>query len=159
MEEIFRITDRITVLRDGRKVATERTADLSMNRVIDLIVGQAMEGAFEWRERQVDRTVAPLLEVRGLRAGAKVRDVSFALYPGEILGIAGLMGSGRTELARAIFGIDRLDAGEIAVHGRQVDIRSPDDAIAAGISLVPEDRRVQGWSSTTASKTTSSCRC
>jgi ribose transport system ATP-binding protein len=144
MEEIFRITDRITVLRDGRKVATERTADLSMNRVIDLIVGQAMEGAFEWRERQVDRTVAPLLEVRGLRSGAKVRDVSFALYPGEILGIAGLMGSGRTELARAIFGIDRLDAGEIAVRGRQVDIRSPDDAIAAGISLVPEDRRVQG---------------
>ena len=144
MEEIFRITDRITVLRDGRKVATERTADLSMGRVIDLIVGQAMEGAFEWRERQVDRAVAPLLEVRGLRAGAKVRDVSFALYPGEILGIAGLMGSGRTELARAIFGIDRLDAGEIAVRGRQVDIRSPDDAIAAGISLVPEDRRVQG---------------
>ena len=144
MEEIFQITDRITVLRDGRVVITEKTANLSMDRVIELIVGQTMEGAFEWRERTVDRTVAPLLEVRGLRAGPKVRDISFALYPGEILGIAGLMGSGRTELARAIFGIDRVDAGEIVVRGRLASIRGPEDAIAAGISLVPEDRRSQG---------------
>jgi ribose transport system ATP-binding protein len=92
----------------------------------------------------VDRTAAPLLEVRDVTAGAKVRGVSFELYPGEILGIAGLMGSGRSELARALFGIDRIDRGQIWVHGREVKIRRPDDAIRYGISLVPEDRRLQG---------------
>ncbi len=144
MDEIFRITDRITVLRDGRNVLTASTADLTMERVIEQIVGQAMERSFAWQERQVDRSGAPLLEVANLSAGGKVHDVSFDLYPGEILGVAGLMGSGRTELARAIFGIDRIDGGEIRVRGRRVTIRSPQDAVAAGISLVPEDRRLQG---------------
>jgi len=110
MEEIFQTTDRVTVLRDGRWISTEPTSQLTMERVIDDIVGKTMEGAFAWQERQVERTGTPLLEVRGLSAGGRVRDVSFSLYPGEILGIAGLMGSGRTELARAIFGIDRIDA-------------------------------------------------
>ncbi len=144
MEEIFRITDRITVLRDGQRIVTEQTSNLTMQQVIDHIVGQTMEQAFAWRERQIDRGVAPLLEVRGITAGHRVRGVSFSLYPGEILGIAGLMGSGRTELARALFGIDQIEAGEILVRGRRVDIRSPEDAIAAGFSLVPEDRRLQG---------------
>jgi ribose transport system ATP-binding protein len=144
MEEIFRIADRITVLRDGRHIVTEETRNLTMPRLVDHIVGQAMERAFEWQERVVDRTAAALLEVRDVTAGAKVRGVSFELYPGEILGIAGLMGSGRTELARALFGIDRIDRGQIWVHGREVKIRRPDDAIRYGISLVPEDRRLQG---------------
>ena len=144
MDEIFRITDRITVLRDGRHILTEDTASLTMNRVIDAIVGKAMERAFEWRERSVDRSVAPLLQVRNLSAGKRVQDVSFDLYPGEILGLAGLMGSGRTELARAIFGIDRIDKGQILLRGERVDIGNPDEAITAGVSLVPEDRRIQG---------------
>jgi ribose transport system ATP-binding protein len=144
MEEIFRIADRITVLRDGRHIVTEETRNLTMPRLVDHIVGQAMERAFEWQERVVDRTAAALLEVRDVTAGAKVRGVSFELYPGEILGIAGLMGSGRSELARALFGIDRIDRGQIWVHGREVKIRRPDDAIRYGISLVPEDRRLQG---------------
>jgi ribose transport system ATP-binding protein len=144
MDEIFRITDRITVLRDGRHILTEDTASLTMNQVIDAIVGQAMEQAFEWRERFVDRSVAPLLQVRNLCAGNRVQDVSFDLYPGEILGLAGLMGSGRTELARAIFGIDRVDRGEVLIRGRRVDIGNPEEAISAGVSLVPEDRRIQG---------------
>jgi ribose transport system ATP-binding protein len=144
MEEIFLITDRITVLRDGRHILTTGTADLTMAAIIDAIVGRSMEQAFEWHERAVDRTVAPLLEVRDLSARGEIHDISFDLYPGEILGVAGLMGSGRTEMARAIFGIDAREQGEIIVHGRTVDIRSPDDAIAAGISLVPEDRRSQG---------------
>jgi ribose transport system ATP-binding protein len=144
MDEIFRITDRITVLRDGRHVLTEDTAALTMNQVIDAIVGQSMEHAFEWRERFVDRSVAPLLQVRSLSAGRRVQDVSFDLYPGEILGLAGLMGSGRTELARAIFGIDRVDTGEILIRGERVAIGNPEEAISAGVSLVPEDRRIQG---------------
>ncbi|MDF2758489.1 MAG: monosaccharide transporter ATP-binding protein family [Thermomicrobiales bacterium] len=144
MDEIFRITDRITVLRDGRHILTEDTALLTMNQVIDAIVGQAMEQAFEWRERFVDRSVAPLLQVRNLCAGNRVQDVSFDLYPGEILGLAGLMGSGRTELARAIFGIDRVNRGEVLIRGQRVDIGNPEEAISAGVSLVPEDRRIQG---------------
>jgi ribose transport system ATP-binding protein len=144
MEEIFRITDRITVLRDGRHILTADTADLTMGAVIDAIVGRSMEQAFEWHERVVDRTIEPLLEVRDLSARGEIHDISFDLYSGEILGVAGLMGSGRTEMARAIFGIDARERGEIRVHGKAVDIRSPDDAIAAGISLVPEDRRSQG---------------
>src|ERR671910_463479 len=144
MDEIFRITDRITVLRDGHHVLTEDTAALTMNQVIDAIVGKTMEQAFEWQERSVDRSVAPLLQVRNLSAGKRVQDVSFDLYPGEILGLAGLMGSGRTELARAIFGIDRIDRGEILIRGERADIGNPEEAIAAGVSLVPEDRRIQG---------------
>ena len=144
MDEIFRITDRITVLRDGRRILTADTAGVTMNQVIDAIVGQTMEQAFEWQERTVDRSVAPLLEVRNLTVRGHLQDVSFDLYPGEIMGLAGLMGSGRTELARAIFGIDRVDAGEIRIRGQRVAIGSPEDAIAAGISLVPEDRRTQG---------------
>jgi ribose transport system ATP-binding protein len=144
MDEIFRITDRITVLRDGRHILTEDTAALTMNQVIDAIVGQSMEQAFEWQERSVDRSVAPLLQVRNLSAGSRVQDISFDLYPGEILGLAGLMGSGRTELAQAIFGIDHVDKGEILIRGQRVDIGNPEEAIIAGVSLVPEDRRTQG---------------
>jgi ribose transport system ATP-binding protein len=115
-----------------------------MNQVIDAIVGQSMEQAFEWQERRVDRSVPPLLQVRDLSTGTRVHDVSFDLYPGEILGLAGLMGSGRTEVARAIFGIDRVEKGEILIRGELVRIDSPEAAIDAGLSLVPEDRRIQG---------------
>src|SRR3954451_6804003 len=144
MEEIFQITDRVTVLRDGRKISTTPTAELTMQRVIDDIVGRTMESAFVWQERQVDRSGMPLLEVRGLTAGGRVQDISFDLYPGEMLGVAGLMGSGRTELARALFGIDRIESGEVRIRGQRVHIHVPDDAIAAGFSLIPEDRRSQG---------------
>lgn len=144
MEEIFRITDRITVLRDGRLVGTEATSRATMSKVIDDIVGKTMESAFAWQERQVTRDGPPLLSVRGLSAGASVRDITFDLYPGEILGVAGLMGSGRTELARALFGIDPIEAGEVLIRGKQAAINDPDDAIDAGIALVPEDRRSQG---------------
>jgi ribose transport system ATP-binding protein len=144
MEEIFRITDRITVLRDGRHVSTESTSQVTMAHVIDDIVGKTMESAFAWQERQVTREGVPLLSVRGLTAGARVRDITFDLYPGEILGVAGLMGSGRTELARALFGIDQIDSGEVLIRGKRASIKVPDDAIDAGLALVPEDRRSQG---------------
>jgi ribose transport system ATP-binding protein len=144
MEEIFRITDRITVLRDGRLVSTEETSRVTMDKVIDDIVGKTMESAFAWQERQVTRDGPPLLSVHGLTTRTGVRDITFDLYPGEILGIAGLMGSGRTELARALFGIDPIDGGEVLIRGKQATIHVPDDAIDAGIALVPEDRRSQG---------------
>jgi ribose transport system ATP-binding protein len=144
MEEIFRVADRVTVLRDGRLAITAPVADITLDQVIEQIVGKKMEQSFVWKERRVDRSGTPLLEVIGLASGRRVHDVSFKLYAGEILGLAGLMGSGRTELARALFGIDRISAGTVKVRGLDVTIRTPDDALAAGISLVPEDRRLQG---------------
>jgi ribose transport system ATP-binding protein len=144
LEEIFQVADRVTVLRNGENVVTKEIAGLDLDKLIDYIVGQQMEQAFEWKERRVEQSGAPLLEVRSLTASGRFRDVSFRLYPGEILGIAGLMGSGRTEIARALFGIDSIEAGEIRIRERPVNIRSTQDAMAAGISLIPEDRRLQG---------------
>ena len=146
MEEIYQIADRLTVLRDGRLVITEEAARLPMRELIEHIIGGKMEQAFEWKERQVNYDSTPLLEVRHLRRGRRLQDVSFKLYPGEILGLAGLMGSGRTELARALFGIDPVESGEILVRGQPVTIRSPKTALNpdVGICLIPEDRRNQG---------------
>lgn len=144
MEEIFQIADRVTVMRDGEIVVTANCSELTINQVIENIVGRSMEQAFAWRERTVTRVGTPLLELQGLRAGQRVNGVSLQLHKGEILGIAGLMGSGRTELLRALFGIDPIDSGHIRINGLPVTIRSPQDALAAGICLVPEDRRAQG---------------
>ncbi len=144
MEEIYRVADRLTVLRDGRLVIAADAAQVSMDQLIEQIIGGKMEGAFAWKQRALTLAGTPLLEVRNLRRGRRLRDVSFSIFPGEILGIAGLMGSGRTELARALFGIDPAEAGEIYVNGKQVTIRSPQDALAHKICLIPEDRRAQG---------------
>jgi ribose transport system ATP-binding protein len=146
MEEIFEVCDRITVLRDGRVVLTEELAKLTMEQAINQIVGRKLEQAMEWKEREVpaDPDADVLLEVRSLTSGTKLRGIDLQLRKGEVLGLAGLMGSGRTEFARAIFGIDDIDSGEILLRGRPIDIGSPQDAIAAGIALIPEDRRAQG---------------
>lgn len=144
MEEIFQIADRITVMRDGQRVMTEVVANLTIDQVIEQIIGQKVEQTLEWKDRKVRRDTVPLLEVENLSAVDRVRNISFSLYPGEILGLAGLMGSGRTELARALFGINRITNGTVRVSEKQVTIRTPDDAIAAKICLIPEDRRVQG---------------
>jgi ribose transport system ATP-binding protein len=144
MDEIHRIADRITILRDGALVVTAPLAELTSEKIIEHIVGRRLEGTMTWHERAVDRSGQPLLEVEGLRSGSRVRDVSLRLYPGEILGLAGLMGSGRTELTRALFGIDKIEAGAITVRGKAMRLRGPRSAIARGIALVPEDRRAQG---------------
>lgn len=144
MDEIFEICDRITILRDGKLVATERCADTTLEAVIGHIVGTDMSKAFEWKERTYATDVTPVLQVKGLHAGTKVKDVSFSIYPGEILGVAGLMGSGRSEMARAIFGIDAKDSGEVLIHGKPQTIKGAPDAVKAGLALIPEDRRVQG---------------
>lgn len=144
MEEVFEIADRITVLRDGRRVITIPVADLTLPQLVEHIVGGGAEHALVWRGREVDRSQEPLLAVRHLEVGPRVRDVSFELYRGEILGIAGLMGSGRTEIARALFAADTIDGGEVILNGRPLRAKRPSEAIDIGIALVPEDRRTQG---------------
>jgi ribose transport system ATP-binding protein len=145
MEEVYRICDRITVLRDGGVVLSEPVADLAPEQIVAAIVGREVD-ALEWVERpsrdgNVDE---PLLEVRNLTAANGVNDVSFRLHAGEILGLAGLMGSGRTELVKLIFGVDRPTSGEVLLRGAPAGITNPRIAIAKGIALVPEDRRLQG---------------
>lgn len=144
MDEIFRICDRITILRDGRKITTEVIKETTLDTVIQHIVGAEFDKLFEWVERDVPTNVPPVFEIRNVKAGTKVDDVSLKIQPGEIVGIAGLMGSGRTELLRTIFGIDPMDSGEIYVNGKKRNIRSARHAIDAGIALIPEDRRLQG---------------
>jgi ribose transport system ATP-binding protein len=143
MEEVYRIADRITILRDGRNLLTQRLTDVTPEQIVEGIVGQQIEGmAYQERSSSAEREV--LLEASGLTAGSRVQNVSFTLHRGEIIGLAGLMGSGRTELARCLFGIDKLDSGEVRVRGERVDLSDPRQAIKAGLALIPEDRRAQG---------------
>jgi ribose transport system ATP-binding protein len=145
MDEVYRLADRITILRDGRHLLTEPLTVVTPEQIVEGIVGKKIEGQLAYRARgHVAHDAAPLLEVRGLNAGHRVRDVSFTLRPGEILGLAGLMGSGRTELARALFGIDKVDSGEVLLRGTKVTLATPQQAINAGVALIPEDRRAQG---------------
>ncbi|WP_156183154.1 sugar ABC transporter ATP-binding protein [Mesobacillus campisalis] len=143
MDEIFEICDRITILRDGRYITTETCSDTDLDKVIQHIVGMEFDQAFEWKERPYATDVPPIFEVKNLNAG-KVRNINLTIQPGEIVGIAGLMGSGRTELLRSLFGIDHIDSGEILVNGQQKKIKEPRNAIDAGLALIPEDRRMQG---------------
>jgi ribose transport system ATP-binding protein len=147
MDEIYRIADRITVLRDGRHVLTDDLAALTPTQVIAAIVGRSIDTRLEERETQ-QHEGAPILQVKNLWSGSRVRDVSFTLHRGEILGLAGLMGSGRTELARVLFGVDRLDSGTIEIDDVPVTISHPSEAIEHGLALVPEDRRLQGLAMT-----------
>ena len=139
MDELQQIADRVTVMRDGRCIGTVPMAGTPVDTIIHMMVGRQL-AAFQ--RPQVDSARNEIaLEVRGLRRGQAIRDVSFQLRRGEILGFAGLMGAGRTEVARAIFGADPLEAGEIFVHGKPVRIRSPKDAVAHGIGYLSEDRK------------------
>ena len=144
LEEVLQIADRVTVLRDGRVVVTQSAKGLTTARAIELIVGRKVEETMRWRPRSIPADAPPLLEVRDLVAGPRVRGVTFDLKAGEIVGLAGLMGSGRTELAHALFGIERIESGTVRVRGKLVKLRGSDAAIEAGIALIPEDRRVQG---------------
>jgi ribose transport system ATP-binding protein len=143
MEEIRRIADRITVLRDGKVMATRPAGELSLGEVVRLMVGRDLGEA---RLARKSKTGSPALRVAGLRRGALVRDVSFELRTGEILGFAGLMGSGRTETMRAIFGADRPETGQVFIGDAPTPavIRSPRDAVRQGIALLTEDRKAQG---------------
>jgi inositol transport system ATP-binding protein len=150
LEEVMQICDRYTVLRDGRLVGSGSIADATIDGIIRLIVGRQVNALFARREK---RTAVGdvVLRVEGLsrRGNAQdqnatvLDDVGLEVHRGEILGIAGLVGAGRTEMARAVFGADRFDSGRVTIDGRAVQIRSPQDAIRHGIGLVPEDRKQQ----------------
>ena len=141
MNEVERIGHRVSVLRDGRRIGTYNTKDVTIDELIRLMVGRKVGDHFPRRRGALGDEV---LRVSGLGRQGALHDVGFHLRRGEILGISGLLGAGRTELARALFGADRSDRGTIVVKGRMALVRSPADGIKAGVGLLPEDRKTQG---------------
>ncbi|NLI59675.1 MAG: sugar ABC transporter ATP-binding protein [Clostridium sp.] len=142
MEEIFKVADRVTVLRDGCMVGSRNIEETDVDELIRLMVGREMRDMYP--KEEVPISDEEVLRVEGLSRGNAVRNVSFSVRKGEILGLGGLVGAGRSEVARLLCGIDQKDAGEIYLEGKRVDIRSSGDAVKAGIALIPEDRRVEG---------------
>jgi ribose transport system ATP-binding protein len=140
LDEIHRIANRVTVLRDGERVDTRPIADVTKQQIIGMMVGRVIYEQPKMRSN-VPHDAPVVLRVNRLNAGALVKNVSFELRKGEILGISGLMGSGRTETARAVFGADEVQSGTIEVRGRRVAIRSPEHAVANGIGYLSEDRK------------------
>ncbi len=149
LEEVMEICDRITVLRDGHNAGEADVKDIGIPDIIRMMVGRAVDDLYAGQHKQHTRQAA--LSVHGITrrgnaqdaAAIVLNDISFEVYKGEILGLAGLVGAGRTEIARAIFGADPYDSGEVRVEGQSVRIKSPEDAIRHGIGLVPEDRKQQ----------------
>ncbi|MBR6766879.1 MAG: sugar ABC transporter ATP-binding protein, partial [Clostridia bacterium] len=143
MDEIKVITDRVTVMRDGGYVGTLITKECTKDDIINMMVGRVI-----YEDPKTASTVAKdapvVLKVEHLNAGRMVKDVSFELHKGEILGFSGLMGAGRTETARALFGADPKESGDIYVNGKKVDIHSPEDAVKCGIGYLSEDRKRYG---------------
>ena len=141
LEEVFEVADRITVLRDGERVDTVRRDSVDQNDLIRMMVGRSVEEIYPRREaRQGEK----IFTVEGLRREGEFQDVSFSIRRGEVVGMFGLVGSGRTALARSIFGAEPASSGEIILEGRRLRLRSPRDAVNAGISLVTEDRKRDG---------------
>ena len=142
MEEIYALADRISVLRDGQYIGSLTRDEISPQRLVQMMVGRPMEDFYE-HQRQMNPGPS-VLEVRNLNDGRKVESASFELHAGEILGLAGLVGAGRTEICRLIFGADSKVSGEVFLNGKKLNINTPSDAIDAGIGYVPEDRKDQG---------------
>ena len=145
MNELEELADRITVLRDGKLVDTRDFADVTMNQVVEMMVGRETSlFSGDGRPKPDYSKLKKVLEVRHLSQGGRFRDISFDLYAGEVLGISGLIGAGRSELMRILFGVDRYDGGQILLDGREIKIRCVRDAMDAGIVMVPESRQLQG---------------
>ena len=141
LEEVMELGDRLTVFKDGKFVATKKVSDVTMEEIISLMVGREIDKS-GWGKSYASEEV--LLSVKNLSSGRRFHDISFDLKKGEILGLAGFEGAGRTEVLQAIFGVDPLDSGEIYIKGKKVGIKSPRDAIRHHISLIPENRRDDG---------------
>ncbi len=142
LEEIFAVCDRITVLRDGEMVGTRNVKDSSIEEIIRMMVGRPLSALFQKTSAQ--EIGKPMLEVSGLSRKMKFQDISLQVHAGEIVGLAGLVGSGRTEVARALFGTLDIDAGTVRIDGQAVKIQSPRDAMAKGLTYLPEDRQRHG---------------
>ena len=143
LEEIFEIADKVSILRDGELILTKPVAQIDRNQVINSMVGRSLEFVFPLKVKQKKETKV-IFEVKKINKERQFSDVSFQLKEGEILGLAGLVGSGLSEVALAIFGLNRLDTGEIYIKGKKIDINSPFEAIKHGLALLPEDRRELG---------------
>ena len=141
LEELQHIVDRVTIMRDGQYITCRNFADMTMDEIIANMVGREIKEKFPHVECERGKKI---FEVKNLNAGKLVRDISFSVYEGEIVGFAGLMGAGRTETTRAIFGADPKESGEIYVDGKEVKIHCPMDAIKHGVVLAPEDRKKDG---------------
>lgn len=141
LDEIFKIGDTVTVMRDGEVIGTSKVTDVSRDELVKMMVGRTIDNKYPVEKRKVGRKI---LEVRNLWAGKLLKNISFFAREREILGVFGLVGSGRTELARVIFGADPVDRGEILLCGEKVSFPKPINAIKVGIGLVPEERREQG---------------
>lgn len=141
LEELQAIVDRVTIMRDGQYITSAEFKDMTMDKLIANMVGREIKEQFPRVQCEKGRKI---FEVKNLNAGKLVRDINFSLYEGEIVGFAGLMGAGRTETTRAIFGVDPKTSGEILLDGKEVKISCPMDAIKAGIVLAPEDRKKDG---------------
>lgn len=142
LKEIFAISDRITILRDGRKIATLDTAETDEAKIVELMVDRSTDDMFE--KSATSSSSKPILEVKGLTRKNAFTNISFTLHRGEILGFAGLLGSGRTEILRTLFGSDAFDSGSIQIDGEEIHKHSISEMIRRGIALVPEDRKRQG---------------
>ena len=143
LPEVLDLADRVTVLRDGRNIATRQRSEITEGDIVRLMVGRELQDIYG-EHGEVDRTQAPRFEVEGLSRGSAFRNASFDLWPGEIVGLAGLVGAGRTALGRALFGAEPPTAGTIRLDGKLIAPRSPDEATRAGIAYVSEDRKTQG---------------
>ena len=143
MDEINRISDRITVMRDGEYVGTLDTKDTTKDEIVKMMVGRVIYGDKK-EQSTVSDDAEVVLEVKNLNRGKEIKDVSFKLRRGEILGFSGLMGAGRTEVARAIYGADKPDSGEIYINGKKVRNRTPEEAVKNGICYLSEDRKRYG---------------
>ena len=141
LDEIFEIADRVTILRDGEHIDTRSIADLTREKMIELMVGRSLEKEFPRREAALGQT---RFEVASLQRGSQVRGVSFDIRAGEVLGLTGLVGAGRTETAQLLFGANRSEHGVIRLDGKPLNIKSPRDAIRQGICLLTEDRKTHG---------------
>ena len=141
LEELQHIVDRVTIMRDGQYITSMEFDSVNMEQIISFMVGREIKEKFPRVECEKGKKV---FEVKNLNAGKMVRDISFSVYEGEIVGFAGLMGAGRTETTRAIFGVDPKESGEIYVDDKEVEIRCPMDAIRNGVVLAPEDRKKDG---------------
>ena len=141
MEEIFELCDRITVLRDGEYVGTENIAEIDLDHVVQMMIGRTIGERFPKRESHIG---AEVLRVEGLTSGKLFKDVSFDVKAGEVLGVSGLMGAGRTEIMQAIFGNLPVESGKIFIDGKEIKIKNPRHAIANGIGFITEDRKVEG---------------
>ena len=141
MEEIFRLSDRITVLKDGAYVDTVNTADIDEHTLVNMMIGRDLKDYFPKRTSNIGKMA---MVVENLKAGRQVKDVSFNVHEGEVVGLSGLVGSGRTEAIRAMIGVDKLESGKITLDGKQIKLKSPKQAFNKGIAMLSEDRKHEG---------------